>query len=174
LALPFGYLVGHVAGCVATHGFRHHHLDSLAVEHSALPALSQVAFPLLVLSLGAAALMGARGDRWALSTRSLAGMLGGSFVVVELWEHMGFGQSVTAGLTDRVLWVGLAVQVLVAFALGRLLRRAHVAGVRFRSAVALPPVTGAARLWQPHAERPRTTVVTGAVCERGPPAVARS
>lgn len=169
LVLPFGYLVGHVAGCVATHGYGHDHVGAMADRHAALPALSQVALPLLVLSLGAAALMGSRGERWKLSSASLGAMLTGTFAVVELYEHLGYGQSVVTTLTDQVLWVGLGVQVLLALGLGRLLREAHVVGMRFRPAVDAPPALGELPPWRPHGERPRSAFVAGAICVRGPP-----
>jgi hypothetical protein len=171
LALPFGYLVGHVAGCAATHGLGHDHHDmgAMAAEHAALPALGQVALPLLVLSVGAAVVMGARGERWVLSTRWLAALLGGAFVVVELYEHVGYGESVPGALTDRVLWAGLAVQVVLAVGWGRLLRRAHDVGARFRPAVEPPPSLGELSLWRPHEETVRQAVPAGAVRGRGPP-----
>jgi hypothetical protein len=114
VAVPFSFVLGHVAGFA----FTAHHDPSArqAVEagHDYLGSLTRLAIPLLVASMLLALWSGMRGRPLAPRYRSTVTQFIGIFVAVELIEHLALGWALTHTLTEPALWVGVLTQLVVA------------------------------------------------------------
>src|SRR5215203_1456079 len=116
LAVPFGFVVGHVVG----YGFAHHdHVDrSVAMAgHDYFGSLSTVAVPLLLLSLGCSVWNGRRGERFDAGLGSITAQLVSVFGAIEVAEHLAMGASFPHIVSEPALWIGLVAQVGVALLL---------------------------------------------------------
>jgi hypothetical protein len=170
LVLPSGFVVGHLVGCAAAHGPHHDHGFAATLgEHSAFHSASQLALPLLSLSVLLAVALGARGERVRLSARSLAAVMASTFFVLEVIEHQAHGAGIGSTLVDPIVWVGLVAQLPLAACFTLLLRGASDVGARF--CVSAPPVPRGAvrRVWCPHDERAGSTGFVSTISARGPP-----
>ena len=97
------------------------------------------------------------------------GQLVAVYVAIELIEHVSVGVPLGEILTEKTLFVGIAVQVIIGFGLHRLLRAGHRLGESL-SETKQPTFAVAAVLPMPSGETVRSSSPRSSIRLRGPPA----
>ena len=168
LAVPFGVFVGHVVGYRLAHPGGTDRQAALGSTHGYLGASTWIGLALAVVALAWSVLEGVRGHRVGFRASTLLRAQALAFVALELLERIGSSDPISGALHERGVWVGLAVQVVLALAMaalfqvgaavGQLLAKNRSAFARRKSqhSVVTPPVASE-----------RRTAATG----RGPPCV---
>ena len=170
LLVPFGVVVGHVLGYQIAHPDSISRAASLGSVHGHMGAAWVVAAVGVVLAVAALAVEASRGTWRAPAVMTMFRWQATLFLVLEIVERLGDPNPAAAVVSERAVWVGLALQGLIALLSVRFLGVAEmvIGALVHRSATPRRSrqarvVTGAA---------PRVAFLRGQVLGRAPPAAA--
>ncbi len=166
LSIPLGFVLGHLAAYTLASGG---HSEVEAAAHSYLGSLSEGAVPMALFAVLIAVVQGRRRQAFTLRASTLIGQLVAVYVAIELIEHVSVGVPLGAILTEKTLFVGIAVQVIIGFGLHRLLRAGHRLG-ELLSETKQPTFVVAAVLSMPSRDTVRSSSSRSSIRLRGPPA----
>jgi hypothetical protein len=139
--------------------------------HGHLEPLTALALPLAIAGAGWLASRSNR-DLFLPAMAILAGVQVLAFAVMETAERLAAGGDVAALARSPLLWVGLAVQIATAGAVGLTVRGAGRAaiGLPMRSMTVMASVSGVVPALRPSGQQPpRPLAVTRWLLQRGPP-----
>jgi len=165
--LPLGVLVSHTLAYL----FDDSGADAGATAvggHSHLPLLVALAVPLGLAGIVGAGLHGYRGHRLRPSVTTIAGSQAACYLLLEGIETLAGGRDLTGLFGTSTLWWGLAVQLVVAWAVAAILGAGARLGGRLRPATRpWPEALAAHRLFRSWtgAARPAPSPTS----RRGPP-----
>lgn len=168
LSIPLGFVLGHLAAYTLASGG---HSEVEAAAHSYLGSLSEGAVPMALFAVLIAVLQGRRRQEFTLRASTLIGQLVGVYLAIEFIEHFSVGVPLGEILTEKTLFVGIAVQVLVGFGLHRLLRAGHRLG-ELLAETSPPTFEVVTVLLVPSGQAVRSSSPRSSIRLRGPPAFA--
>ena len=168
LSIPLGFVLGHVAAYTLASG-GHGEVETAA--HGYLESLSKGAVPMGLCAILIAVLQGRRGEELRVRASSLIGQLVGVYVAIEVTEHLAVGVPIGKILTEKTLFVGIAVQLAIGLGLCWLLRAVHRVG-ELLSETPHPSGTSAGLLPTPVCATVRSSHSRSSKRPRGPPAFA--
>ena len=166
LVVPLGVLAGHAIGYWLAHPVELERATALGDAHGYFGAATSASLVLAALAMGLAGLEGWRGHRSGHGAARLLRTQALVFVAVELMERADAANPLVALAQERAVWIGLAVQGLVALGAAFLLRSSGAVAERLRRHRA---VRSTAETWDAPASTPITKSALVASVGRGPP-----
>lgn len=125
LSIPVGFVVGHVVAYSIASS------DNVLFERTAHGYFGSIVGSSVALGLFAilvAIVQGRRRQELGLRASTLIGQLVVVYATIEVVEHLTMGLSPAEILSEKTLWVGVVVQVLIGLGLHRILRASHRLG----------------------------------------------
>lgn len=168
LSIPLGFVLGHVVAYSLAPS-QNPGLEQVA--HGYFESLSGSAVPLALFAILIAVLQGRRRETFGLRASMLISQLVAVYVAIEVIEHLAIGASPAEILTEKTLFIGVIVQVLIGFGLHRLLRAGHRLGERL-AAADVDFTTYCTVVGSPTSVVVRSSLLRSSIRLRGPPATA--
>lgn len=172
LLVPFGVVASHTISYLLAHGEGADRARALGDFHGHLVPFALIGGLGVLAALLAACDAGYRGTRLQFTVGQLAAAQVAAFALMELGERVASGAGVDAALGEPAVWIGLILQLGIAWLARLLVQVGERAGEHF-AARREPPERPSALQWRPRlldaVPRPPLTPMS----RRGPPRLFR-
>lgn len=171
LLVPFGVVASHTLSYLLAHPGGADRARALGSMHTHLAPLTLLGAAATLAALLTAGDAGYRGIRLRVTVGRIAALQAAAFAAMEVGERVADGGGLSGALHEPAVWIGLVVQLGVAWLARWLLRAGELVGAtlaarRTRRPRRAPVVVGASRVSQAVPAAPLTPV-----SRRGPPAL---